>query len=278
VGVAGDYFAAMGIPLRSGRFLKDSDGEGDKLTCIVDETFAHLYWPEGGAVGKQLYPGTGKLEDMKPYLIVGVVGAVKQAGLTERQGRGAVYFPYSRRFFRSYVLVARTSLPPDAVVSLLVRAVRDADPDVSLSDLRSMEVRINDSLLERRSPALMAAIFATAALLLATVGLYGVMAYAVAQRTREFGVRIALGAQDRDVLGMVFAEGVRLAAAGIAVGITMSLLITRYMSSLLFGVEPNNPTALAGVAALISVVACVASLLPARRATRVDPMVALRSE
>jgi predicted permease len=278
MGVAGDYFGAMGIPLLSGRFLESSDATRDQLTCVVDETFARHYWPDSSAVGKQIYPGTGTGDYMKLYTIVGVVGAVKQAGLTDSQGRGAVYFPYSRQYFRNYVLVARTSLPPEAVANTLVSAVREADPDVSLTDLRTMEVRVTDSLSTRRSPALMAGIFAVSALLLATIGLYGVMAYAVAQRTREFGVRIALGAQRLDVLKLVFAEGIRLAAIGLTAGVILSLLLTRYMSSMLFGVEPNNSFVFVGVASAIFLVVSFACLLPARRATKVDPMVALRAE
>jgi predicted permease len=278
MGVAGDYFAAMGIPLRSGRFLEPADAVRDQLTCVVDETFARHYWPKGDAIGRQIFPGTGTGPYMKLYTIVGVVGAVKQAGLTEKRGRGAVYFPYSRQYFRNYTLVARTSLPPESVANALVHAVREADPDVSLTDLRSMEVRVSDSLSTRRSPALMAGIFAASALLLATVGIYGVMAYAVAQRTREFGVRIALGAKETDVLGLVLGEGLRLAAIGLAAGILLSLVLTRYMASLLYGVGPNNPLAFAGVAGAIALVVSFACLLPARRATKVDPMVALRAE
>jgi len=278
IGVAGDYFAAMGIPLISGRFLEPADASRSQPTCVVDENFARHYWPGGGAVGKQIFNGTVRGPDTELYTIVGVVGAVKQAGLTEKQGRGAVYFPFSRKYYRKYLLVARTSLAPESVANTLAKAVREADPDVPLTDLRSMEVRVSDSLSTRRSPALMAGIFAASALLLATVGLYGVMAFAVAQRTREFGVRIALGAQDLDVLALVFAEGVRLAAAGLAAGMVLSLFLTRYMSSLLYGVEPNSPLALAGVACVIAAVVSLACLLPARRAAKVDPIVALRSE
>jgi ABC-type antimicrobial peptide transport system permease subunit len=141
-----------------------------------------------------------------------------------------------------------------------------------------MELRVSDSLSTRRSPALMAAVFAASALLLATIGLYGVMAFAVAQRTREFGVRIALGARGLDVLRLVFVEGLRLAAIGLAAGIVLALALTRYMDSMLYGVASDDPLALAGVAAVIAGVVSVACLLPARRATRVDPMVALRAE
>jgi predicted permease len=276
--VAGDYFAAMGIPLVSGRFLRPDDASSDPYTCVVDETFARHYWPGGNAVGQQVARGTSPGPDTKYFTIVGVVGTVKQEGLTEKQGRGTLYVPYSRQYSRNYTLVARTSLAPEAVANMLVKAVREADADVPLTDLRTMEVRVSESLSTRRSPALMAGIFAASALLLATVGLYGVMAYAVAQRTREFGVRIALGARKADVLGLVFVEGVRLAAVGLSIGIVLSLVLTRYMASQLYEVKSNDPLALAGVAALIGVVVSLACLLPARRATKVDPMVALRAE
>jgi predicted permease len=278
ISVAGDYFAAMGIPLISGRFLVPEDAGSGQLACVVDETFARHYWPGASALGKEVYDGTSPAADAKYFTIVGIVGTVKQAGLTEREGRGALYVPYSRVYNRNYVLVARTSLPPEAVANALTRIVREADSDVPLTNLRTMEVLVSDSLSTRRSPALMAAIFAASALLLATIGLYGVMAYAVAQRTREFGVRMALGARNSDVLRLVFVEGIRLAAMGLAAGIALSLVLTRYMAAQLYDVRSNDPLALAGVAGVIAAVVSVACLLPARRATRVDPMVALRSE
>lgn len=278
IAVAGDYFAAMGIPLRSGRFLDRRDAVGEQLTCVVDDTFANHYWPGGGALGKQLYNGTSTSPDDKPFTVVGVVGTVKQDALTETHPRGTVYFSFSRQYFRNFVLVARTSLDPEAVANTLARTVREADPDVVLTDLRTMEVRISDSLSTRKSPALMAGVFAVSALMLATIGLYGVMAYAVAQRTREFGVRLALGAQGADVLRLVFLEGARLAALGLAAGVAIALLLTRYMASLLYGVEPDSPLTFLGVAGALALVVSVACLLPARRATRVDPMVALRSD
>jgi predicted permease len=278
IAVAGYYFAAMGIPLVNGRYLEPEDASRAELTCVVDETFARHYWPDGGAVGKEVYNGTRPPPDAKYYRIVGVVGSVKQSGLTEKQGRGALYVPFSREYGRKYVLVARTSLPPGAVANTLIRAVREADSDVPLTHLRTMDVSISDSLSTRRTPALMAGVFAASALFLATFGLYGVMAYAVAQRTREFGVRIALGAQNRDVLGLVFVEGVRLASMGLGLGIVLSLALTRFMSSMLYGVEANDPYAFVGVAAVIAVVISLACLLPARSASKVDPIVALRAE
>ena len=277
-GVAGDYFAAMGIPLREGRFFQSKDARGEQQICVVDDTFAHQYWPEGGAVGKLLYRGTSQQHEDKPYTVVGVVGTIRQKSLTDTLSRGAVYFPYSQLFRRDYYLVARTSLAPEALASALAKAVRAVDPEIPLTDLRSMDVRIYDSLATRRSPAFMAGIFAFTALLLAAIGLYGVMAYAVVQRTREFGVRLALGAQRADVLRLVLGQGVRLAAMGLAAGLAAALLLTGFMSSLLFGLTASNPLAYAGVAAVLAAVAGLACLIPALRATRVDPNVALRCE
>ena len=278
IGVAGDYFVAMGIPLVSGRFLRPVDATQMQMTCVVDESFARHYWPEGGAVGKEVYFGTNPPPDAKYYTIVGVVGTVKQNGITETVGRGTVYVPYSRVYFHQYYLVARTSLAPEGVANSLVKAVRAADSDVPLTNLHSMQYLISDSLSTRRSPALMAGIFAASALLLATIGLYGIMAYVVAQRTREFGVRLALGAQKMDVLRLVLMEGARLAALGLGAGFVLSLILIRFMSSLLYGVQPNDPLAYAAVAAAITLVISVACFLPARRATMVDPLVALRNE
>lgn len=278
LGVAGDYFAAMGIPLEAGRYLDASDLTLDRLHCVVDAAFARRYWPEGGAVGRQIYRDSTIVPEDKPYTIVGVVGTVKQQGLTEAAPLGTVYFPYSHVRLRDYYLVARTSLLPDTLTPALVALVRAIDPELPLTDLRSMDGRIGRSLAANRTPALLAGIFAGTALLLATLGLYGVMSYTVAQRTSEFGIRLALGAQRIDVLRLVFGQGVRLTALGLGLGLLGALLLTGAMSSLLYGVGANDPFALAGVAVLLALVATVACLLPARRATKVDPMVALRAE
>jgi predicted permease len=277
-GVAGDYFAAMGISLREGRYLTQADSSRKELVCVVDENFAHLYWPEGGAVGKIVYRGSEITADNPPYTLVGVVGAVKQAGLTEATPPGSVYFPYSQIFMRNYYLAARTTLPPESLGLTLKKIIREIDPDVPLTDLRSMEARIDESLATRRAPALLAGIFAFTALLLATIGLYGVMAYTVAQRTSEFGIRMALGAQRGDVLRMVFGQGALLSLIGLGIGVLGTLFFTNFMTNFLFGVKADDPFAFAGVALLLATVAALASYLPARRATKVDPMIALRAE
>jgi predicted permease len=277
-GVAGDYFAAMGIPLHAGRFLNHADDSGTVFNAVVDENFAHRYWPDGDALGKQFYRGSTVGPGEKPFTIVGIVGAVKQAGLTEKNPSGSVYFSYNSIQNRDFFLVARTNLPPESLANTLTKIVREIDPELPLTNLRSMEMRLDDSLATRRAPALLAGIFAATALLLASIGLYGVMAYSVAQRSTEFGIRMALGAQRLDVLRLVFGQGLRLIVVGLACGLAAALLLTSLMSSLLFEVRANDPLAFAGVAALLASVAALACLLPARRATKVDPMVALRAE
>jgi predicted permease len=276
--VAGDYFTTMSIPLRAGRYLDDNDAHREQQVCVVDEVFARHYWPDGDAVGKEVYRGTEIEPDAKPFRVVGVVGAVKQSSLTEQKQRGGVYFPYTQMFTRNFFVVARTNLPPDVIATTLAKTIRSIDPDMPLTDLRPMEVRIADSLTGRRAPALLAGLFAATALLLAVIGLYGVVAYGVAQRTTEFGIRMALGAQRSDVLRLVLRQGARLVVLGLAGGLFAALLLTDTLSAFLFGVSPNDPLALGTIAALLFTVAALACLIPALRAAKVDPMVALRAE
>ncbi|HEY1763859.1 MAG TPA: FtsX-like permease family protein, partial [Opitutaceae bacterium] len=274
----GNYFRAIGIPLKEGRFLRPEDEKWDNRVCVVDEAFAKHYWPGESAIGKPVYRGTHPDPKEGAYTVVGVVGSIRQESMTDLQGRGAIYYPFTEYFARDFYLVVRSSLPADSLATTLQKLVRSIDPDMPLTDIRSMGLRIDDSLITRRSPALMAGVFAGTALFLATIGLYGVMAYAVSQRTKEFGVRLALGAQARDVLRLVFSQGARLAGVGLVLGAVGAPLLTRFIESMLFGVEANDPLAYGGVALLLAAVAALACLLPARRATRVNPVVALRAE
>ncbi len=277
--VGGDYFKAIGIPLIEGRFLDVTDPTKKEYNVVVDETFARHYWPEGGAIGKKVFGGIKPFPGELPFIVVGVVGTIKQDGLASSIApHGALYATFEGAYFRNFYVVARTTLPPETVGATLAKALREVDPDLPLTDIMSMDTRVSDSLSTRRSPALMAAIFGAMALLLASIGLYGIMAYAVVQRTREFGVRLALGAQRTDVLRLVFLEGARLAALGVALGMAISLAASSYISSFLFGVTSYDPVAYAGVCTILASVASVACLLPAHRATAVDPIIALRAD
>jgi len=278
--VTGDYFTALGIPLREGRFLTSADSHRAERVCVVDEDFARRYWPRGrggGALGQRVFQGNDS-DDAKLFTIVGVVGAVKQAELTEPHGQGAVYLPFMDSDGINIFVVTRTSQRPEAFAETLRRLVRAANPDLAIDNLRSMETRIAESLIARRSPALLAGIFAGVALLLAAIGTYGVLSYAVAQRRREIGIRMALGAQREQIGAQFLSLGLRLLAAGTVLGLIGAWLAGRAMQSVLFDVPALPDATLLGVALVMSVVSLIACLIPARRAAKVDPLVALRYE
>jgi predicted permease len=277
-GVSGDYFSALGIPLREGRFLTSADSHRSERVCAVDEDFARRYWPNGGALGQAIAQGNER-DDAKLFTIVGVVGTVKQSELTEARGQGAVYLPYAYSTYGpSVFVVTRTSQHPEAFAETLRKLVRAAHPELAFDNIRSMDTRIADSLIARRSPALLAGIFAGVALLLAAIGTYGVLSYAVTQRRREIGIRMALGAQREQIGAQFLSLGLRLLAAGTILGLIGAWLAGRAMQSLLFGVPTLHVATLFGTALVMTAVSLIACLIPARRATRVDPMIALRAE
>jgi len=275
--VGGEYFSAMGIPLKSGRFLEMADSHREDPTCVVDEDFARRYWPDGDALGKQVYRGT-IAEGETPYRVVGVVGSVKTTALTDSENSGVIYFPYLHYFARDFYLVARTSGSPETLAGALQQLVRRVDAEMPLSDVRSMDVRVADGLVARRSPALLTGVFAGVALLLAAVGTFGALAYAVSQRRREIGVRLALGALPQQIRHQFLNIGLRLLAAGISVGVLGALLTGRIMKSMLFDTPPVHLPTLVLAALVLGAVTVVACLLPSHRASRVDPMEALRAE
>lgn len=277
-GVEGDYFAALGIPLRRGRLLTSADSQRGDRVCVVDEEFARRYWPQSNAVGQQVAM-PGERDDAKLFSIVGIVGVVKQAELTEPDGQGAVYLPYAFDHDHSSIfVVARTTQRPEAFGETLRKLVRAADPELAFDNVRSMERRVADSVITRRSPTLLAGIFAGVALLLATIGTYGVLSYAVATRAREIGIRMALGAQKKQIGAQFLSLGLGLVAAGITIGTIGACLAGRAMQSVLFAVPTLPIAALSLTAVLLTVVAFFACLIPARRATHIDPAVALRAD
>ncbi len=268
-----DYFVTMGIPMVEGREFTDRDGTEGDSAVIVSETMARQYWPDGGAVGTRIKIGPPEFE---PWLtIVGVAGDVRNVGLVTDPGF-ATYEPHQQRVWRTMNLVVRTSVDPGSVVPVIREEIRRGGLDALIYGVTTMRARIAGSLAARRFNTALLVAFAGVALVLAMVGLYGVVSYSVVQRTREFGIRMAMGAKPADVVAMVLREGMGLIGIGVAVGVGASLLLTRAIRGMLFDVAPSDPLTFSFVAGMLVVVALVASYLPARRATRFDPMQSLR--
>ncbi|MEO6994862.1 MAG: ABC transporter permease, partial [Lacunisphaera sp.] len=273
----GDYWRALGIPLVAGRFLEDADNHRDQRVCVVDADFARRYWPGQSALGHRLADDV-KVTPENAITIVGVVGTVKQHDLGDTGTQGAVYFPYQKYSSNEFSVILRTSLDPEALAVALRRTVLAIDPALPVDNIKTMQTLVDDSLISRRSPAVLAGAFAVVALLLAAVGTYGVLAYAVSQRRREIGVRMALGALPQQVLSHFLAMGAKLLGVGVLLGIVGSWAAGRAMQSVLFGVGAVDAGVLTATAVTMIVVVLLATFIPARRATTVDPMVALRSD
>ena len=271
-GVDGDYFTAMGFSLRNGRFLTASDSIRHSRVCVVDDDFAHYYWPHGDAIGQRLFRGSEKADDAQAFTVVGVVGAVKQTGMTDDTAQGAIYYPYEFRTDDHLFVVVRTSSQPESLAVVLRNIVRRIDPQLPVNDLQSMDTRVADSLIAQRSPALLAGLFSLIALLLTSVGTYGVLSYAVALRRGEIGVRMALGARPAQIRRQFLSLAARLLALGTALGIVGAWSSGQAMRSLLFEVPPIYLPALGAVACVMTLVSFIACLLPSYRASRISPM------
>lgn len=274
-GIGGDYFSAMGITLLEGRFLTSADARASASACVVDDDFARRYWPHGGALGHRVFSGSAEGTDADSYIIVGVVGAVKQAGLADDEALGAVYYPYSDRFDSAVYVVTRSSLSPETLSGMLQRVVRAIDPELPVNNITPMETRIADSLVARRSPALLAVLFSGIAILLTAIGTYGVLSYAVAQRRREIALRMALGAQPEQVRAQFIALAMCLLAEGVIMGGLGAWAAGRAMQAVLFHVPALHVATLVGTALIMATVSLAACLLPSHRAAHVSPMEAL---
>jgi predicted permease len=268
-----DYFRTMEMPLRKGRFFTQDDNADTPQVVIIDEKFAQRFWPDSDPIGKHLWGWNPK----KPVTIVGVVGVVKQYGL-ETDGKIATYFPQQQYSDPRMFLAVRTSSEAAGLSSAVVSQIHAVDPDVVVYEIRTMQERLHDSLARQRFASTMLGAFALFALLLAAVGLYGVMSHLVTQSTHDIGVLMTLGARPGNIIGLVVRQGMQLAGIGIVVGLAGALGLTRVMNSLLFGVSTTDALTFATVPALLAAVAFAATVIPAWRATRVDPMVALREE
>ncbi len=271
------YFETMKIPLVAGRYFDERDVAGSKLVAIIDQTLAEHYFPNEDPVGKRIEFGMAGPNGPLWREIVGVVGSIRHKRL-DAEIKDHFYFPQAQRPEPIMSLVVRTSTDPESVASVVRGAVASVDKDQPVYRVSTMEQVRSDSVSRKRLSMLLLAIFAAVALILSAVGIYGVMSYTVTERTHEIGIRMALGAKAGDVLRLVVGQGMALALAGVVIGVAAALLLTRFMQSLLFGVTATDAATFAAISLLLAGVALMACYLPARRATKVDPMVALRYE
>ncbi|HKC70970.1 MAG TPA: FtsX-like permease family protein, partial [Terriglobales bacterium] len=272
------YFSAMHIPLVSGRDFSGQDRQGGPLAVIIDVNLANQYWPNQNPVGQRIrYNSLSMGSDWAT--IVGVAAHSKRSALVGESGKGMRYYSLLQTGAPSGFLVARTTGDPAALATTIRQAVKDVDPSQAAAyDLQTMEQRVADSLGPRRFAVTLLGTFAVIALVLAALGLYGIISYSVGLRTQEIGIRMALGARRQEVLGMVVGQGLRLLAAGVAAGLVVAFALAQALSSQLFEVSAFDPITLLAMVLVMAAVAILASYIPARRAARVDPIVALRYE
>jgi putative ABC transport system permease protein len=274
------YFESMGVKLVRGRVITDADNENAPIVAVINETMAHRYWPNDDAIGKRFHIGTNN----QPWItVVGIVGAVRHNAITET-GRAEMYVPHAQwgaagaSSPRGMTFVIRTSGDPLAAIGYVRQTVRTLDPNLPLADVKTLDTVASDALSQPRFTTLLLALFAGLALALATIGIYGVISLLVTRRRQEIGIRIALGARPGSILGMVVRRGMALAGIGVALGLLAAVLLTRLLTSLLYGITRFDLPTFALVPATLAAVALVACLIPAARAASVDPMVALREE
>jgi putative ABC transport system permease protein len=282
--VSSDYFSTVGIPLVEGRAFNHGDAIGRPPVAIINETMARMFWPRESAIGRRFIFGDlptsnadGTTRAPNWVTVVGVVKDTRRQG-PDRAVRIESWFPMTQRPARSFFVVIRTGLPATNIAHLLRNAVWSIDKDIPVPRVEPVANLLNAQIAQRRLNVGLLTVFAALALVLAAVGLYGVLAYSVSQRTGEFGIRFALGARPRDVLELVFAQAGRLVATGLMLGLLLSFIVLRITESLLFGIKPHDAFTYAGVIVVLLATASVAAWLPARRAAKVDPMVALRCE
>jgi putative ABC transport system permease protein len=267
------FFEALRIPVRAGRIFSTSDVAGAPRVVVVDEVMVRRYFKDSNPIGRQI--GRGSAE---PWTIIGVVGTIRKLNLAEPVEKETLYFPaaQSASALRTMGLVVKTGLEPSTLVEPIRAVIRGIDAEQPIFDVRTMTERVSLSLEQRRTPMLLIGAFAALALLLAAVGLYGVLAFAVSQRVRELGIRQALGAARSDILALVLRQGMVIAGIGVVLGVGAAFWLTAFLRTQLFGIGPRDPIVLTSVPVLLLLVALVACLIPALRATRIDPVEALR--
>ena len=271
------YFRAMGIRLLRGREFTERDAKNAPGVIIINEAMARRFFPHENPLGRRLLLGASESGEQKAWEIVGVVADIKHGNLAEER-KPEMYVPYMQHPHSWMFLAIRGASDPRTLIAAVRNAVREVDPEQPAYNVMTMQERIEKSIAPQRFNTLLLGVFAVVAIALAAVGIYGVVSYSVAQRTREIGVRLALGAQSGDILRLVVGQGMLLTMIGIGLGLAAALLLTRLMASLLYGVSATDPFVFAGIAVLLAFVALLACYIPARRATKVDPMIALRYE
>ncbi len=272
-----DFFKAMDIPLLAGRSFLPSDEKGAEQVIVIDEVLAKKYFKNESPIGHRIVRGE-ETDPNRFWTIIGVVGTVKNINMATEVTKESYYFTYRQFDMNNGFFVVKSDLPLGGLVEPIRNAVLRVDPEQPLYDIKSLDERIAVSLDTRRAPMVLLAVFAGVALLLAAIGIYGVLAFSVEQRTGELGVRMAIGARSNDIVGLVLKQGVRLAAIGLGIGIVGSLVLTQFMQAQLFNVKSGDPVTLVAVVVVLGVVALVACWLPARRAAKTSPIEALRYE
>jgi predicted permease len=274
-----EYFEAMGIPLLEGRAFDSRDNPDGQQVIIIDEWLANRYFLDESPLGKRMLWGTvpGAEEDQEENLftIIGVAASHRQNNLVESEFVGAYWFPVAQAPRSFLTLVMKTQGDPSTLFEPARGVVTRLDPEIPFFNVRTMQDRIDESLIERRAPMLLLMIFAGVALFLAGVGIYGALAYSVTQRTREMGIRIALGSGSTDVFKLVVGQGLKVVLVGLLIGGLGSLGLATLIQSLLYGVQPTDPVVMGWVALLLGSTGILACLFPARRATMIDPVEAL---
>jgi predicted permease len=266
------YFAALGVPLKRGRVIAETDVQGAPQVVVVSETMARRAFPGEDPIGKQI-----DVRSKQPWTVVGVVGDIRDRQL-EREPEPMMYLSYQQVTWPTMWLLVRTPGNPMTVANAVRREIWAIDKNLPVGNVQPLAQLVTDVAAQPRLTMLVFAIFAAAALTLAVVGVYGIVAYGVTQRTRELGVRLALGARPVQIVGLVVRHGVGLAGVGIALGLGAAYALSRYLASILFEVRPTDAATYAGVALVLAACAALASLIPARAAARLDPVLALRGE
>jgi putative ABC transport system permease protein len=277
--VSADYLQTIGAQLKQGCLLDGGDRDTANPVVVINETFVRQYWPNESPLGRRIDTGTGD-GNSRWMTIVGVVGDIRERGL-DLAMKPAVYVPFTQTaigFFQPSEIAVLTSREPLSLSKELQQAVWSVDPEQPVSNIRTMDAIVDDELANRTQVLQLLGTFAALALILAAVGIYGVLSYVVSQRTREIGLRMAIGASQWDIVRVILGYSARLTAIGLMIGVVAAMAATRLLSTLLFGITPLDPRTFVAVSALLAAVALFASYMPTRRAAAVDPLVALREE